>query len=80
MSWLPPFSRAGTVRAPSRATFSSADPLSVPASVWSTSGGSASGGTRSGSLSISACSRRFHSASRSADGAVPNSPGWVMPV
>jgi hypothetical protein len=80
MSWLPPFSRAGTVRAPSRPTRSSSEPLSVPARTPSSSGGRASGGTRSGLLSMSACSRRFHSASSSADGAVPNRPGWVIPV
>jgi len=31
-------------------------------------------------VSISACSRAFHLASSSADGAVPISPGWTMPV
>ena len=44
MSWLPPFSRAGTVRAPSRPTRSSSAPDSVPARTPSSSGGSASGG------------------------------------
>src|SRR3954471_20590443 len=78
MSWLPPFSRAGTVRAPSRPTLLSASPLSVPARTPSSSGGRASGGTRSGSWSISACSRRFHSASSSADGAVPDRPRGGM--
>ncbi len=32
MSWLPPFSRAGTVRAPSRAMPASASPVAVPPS------------------------------------------------
>ena len=80
MSWLPPFSRAGTVRAPSRAIATApVDPLAVPASVFCSSGGSASGGTRSGSVSMSARSRVFQRASSSADGAVPNRPGWVIP-
>ena len=43
-------------------------------------GGSASGGTRFGSVSIRACSRAFHLASRSAEGAVPMRPGCTMPV
>jgi hypothetical protein len=47
MSWLPPFSRAGT---------------------------------RSGSVAISARSRSFDLPSSSGEGAVPNIPGWVMPV
>src|SRR3954449_11625312 len=36
--------------------------------------------TRSGLRSISACSRRFHSANRSAEGAQPNRPGWELPM
>ena len=43
MSWLPPFSRAGTVLAPSRATLASSAPVRVPARVFSSSGGRASG-------------------------------------
>jgi hypothetical protein len=44
------------------------------------SGGSANGGTRFGSVSISACSRAFHLASSSDEGAVPIKPGCTMPV
>jgi len=54
--------------------------VAVPPRTLSGSGGSPSGGTRSGSVAISARSRAFQRASRSADGAVPNRPGWVMPV
>src|SRR3954466_5765888 len=36
--------------------------------------------TRSGLRSINACSRRFHSASRSAEGAQPKRPGWELPM
>ena len=44
------------------------------------SGGSASGGTRSGSVAIRSVSRLVHFASSSADGAVPIRPGWWMPT
>ncbi len=80
MSWLPPFSRGGAVRAASCAARSNASPSSVPRSARCGSGGSASGGTRSGSVAISSASRAFHRASRSCEGAVPIMPGWVMPV
>ena len=43
-------------------------------------GGSASGGTRFGSVAIRSPSRLFHLASSSLDGAVPIRPGWTMPV
>jgi formamidase len=52
----------------------------VPARVFCSSGGSASGGTRSGSVAMRSRSRRFHRSSSSADGAVPNRPGCVIPV
>ena len=44
------------------------------------SGGSASGGTRLGSVAIRSVSRFVHFASSSADGAVPIRPGWWMPT
>src|SRR5690242_3275259 len=60
MSWLPPFSRGGAVRAASPATRAYSDSGSEPRTANSGSGGSASGGTRVGSVSINACSREFH--------------------
>src|SRR5215204_1849989 len=42
--------------------------------------GRASGGTLSGSVSMRACSRRFHLASRSGEGAQPMSPGCLIPT
>ena len=80
MSWLPPFSRGGAVRAASAGDPVELGPGTEPRTANSGSGGSASGGTRFGSVSISACSRAFHLASSSADGAVPISPGWTMPA
>ena len=80
MSWLPPFSRGGAVRAASPATRSNSSPVRLPRIAESGSGGRASGGTRCGSVSISACSRAFQRASSSADGAVPIRPGWTIPV
>ena len=80
MSWLPPFSLGGAVRAASAATRSNSAPVSEPRIAESGSGGSASGGTRFGSVSINACSRAFHLASSAAEGAVPISPGCTMPV
>ena len=75
MSWLPPFSRAGTVLAPSCAMRFATSPLALPPRLLLAKAGRPKGGTRFGSVSMSACSRRFHLASSSADGAVPNSPG-----
>jgi hypothetical protein len=80
MSWLPPFSRGGAVRAASAAARVKSSPVRLPRMAESGSGGRASGGTRSGSVSISACSRAFQRASSSADGAVPIRPGCTMPV
>ncbi len=80
MSWLPPFSRGGAVRAASLATRSNSAPVSVPRMAASGSGGSASGGTRPGSWAMSAASRAFQRPSSSAEGAVPISPGCTMPV
>ena len=80
MSWLPPFSRGGAVRAPSPATRSKSAPVSEPRIAESGSGGKASGGTRFGSVAIRSPSRLFHVFSSSADGAVPMRPGWTMPV
>ena len=80
MSWLPPFSRGGAVRAASRDTRSKSSPVRLPRIAESGSGGSASGGTRCGSVSIRACSRAFQRRSRSAEGAVPIRPGCTMPV
>ena len=54
--------------------------ISAPRMAESGFGGRASGGTRSGSVSISACSRAFQRPSSSGDGAVPISPGWTIPV
>jgi len=80
MSWLPPFSRGGAVRAASAATRSTSGPGTPPSRAFSGSGGSARGGTRSGSVAMSAPSRAFHRARSSAEGAVPIRPGWTMPV
>ncbi len=80
MSWLPPFSRGGAVRAASAAARSKSAPVSEPRIAESGFGGSASGGTRCGSVSIRACSRAFQRPSSSGDGAVPISPGWTIPV
>ncbi|SKZ14384.1 Uncharacterised protein [Mycobacteroides abscessus subsp. abscessus] len=44
------------------------------------SGGSASGGTRSGSVAISAPSRAFQVANNCGLGAVPINPGCTIPV
>ena len=80
MSQLPPCSRGGMVRAASPAAWRSASPVRPPSWQPSSSGGSASGGTRFGSVAISARSRLFHVASSSWLGAVPISPGWVTPA
>ncbi|SKS77123.1 Uncharacterised protein [Mycobacteroides abscessus subsp. abscessus] len=80
MSWLPPFSRGGAVRAASAAARSKESPLSAPSTASLGSGGSASAGTRLGSVAINAPSRAFHLANNSADGAVPIRPGCTIPV
>jgi len=80
MSWLPPFSRGGAVRAASPATRSNSAPVSEPRIAESASGASASGGTLLGSVAMRAPSRVFHVESSCAEGAVPISPGWTMPV
>ncbi len=80
MSWFPPFSRGGAVRAASPATRAYSDSGNDPSTANSGSGGNASGGTRFGSVSISACSREFQRANNSADGAVPIRPGWINPA
>src|SRR4051794_15377238 len=71
MSTLPPCSRGGTVRAPSLATRSKSEPLKVPRIALLASGGRASGGTRSGFVSMRACSRRFPSGRRQGEGGHP---------
>ena len=55
MSCLPPFSRGGAVRAASAAARVNSAPLREPRTAESGSGGGANGGTRFGSVSISAC-------------------------
>src|SRR5680860_1648679 len=80
MSWLPPFSRGGAVRAASAAARSKSAPVRVPRMASWGNGGSARGGTRSGLVAISAASRAFHFWRSSADGAVPMRPGWTLPM
>jgi hypothetical protein len=80
MSWLPAFSRGGTVRAASRAAAAASSPFRPPSRALCGSGGKASGGTASGAVSMSACSRRFHCSSSGRDGAVPMIPVCGMPL
>ncbi len=68
------------MRAASAATRSNSAPVRLPRIAESGSGGSASGGTRVGLVSMRACSRAFHLRSSSIEGAVPISPGCTMPV
>ena len=83
MSQFPPCSRPGTVRAASLPAASPAAPDICPMSAVVVpampSGRVHSGGTRSGSVLKSSCSRLFHFASRSAEGRVPIRPGWIRP-
>src|SRR3954465_10459143 len=80
MFWLPPFSRGGAVRAGWAAAPVSASPSGGPRIASWGSGGSASGGTRLGSVAIRSPSRLFQRASSSLEGAVPIRPGGTMPV
>ncbi len=76
-------SRSFPLSVPSRASFASggsASPGTCGAPGTSPPCAGMSPVTRSGFWSISACSRRFHSASRSGDGAQPKSPGCELPM
>ena len=68
------------MRAASAAALVNASPSKEPRIASLGSGGSASAGTRFGSVAIRSPSRLFHRASSSLDGAVPIRPGWTMPV
>ncbi len=80
MSQLPPCSRGGTVRAPSPAALSRSAPCNAPMCAVLGAGGFASGGTRLGLVSISACSRRFQVSSSFLSGRQPIRPGWISPA
>ncbi len=57
MSWFPPFSRGGAVRAASCAARSNSAPDNEPNTAFSAVGGNANGGTRDGSVAIRSPSR-----------------------
>ena len=74
MSWLPPFSRGGCGAGGLGGDPVNSAPERLPRMAESGSGGSASGGTRSGSVSISACSRAFHLAEQRRRWCGPHQP------